>query len=279
MTPRWLARLAPLAAVAAAGCFATRNDVRVVQQDIATLRTESARRDSARAVQDARLLTALQQSIDETRDSIRSVSTQLGRHNADNREEMYAIGQQVIQLLAMQGLSQQRLQEMRAALEERAATVPPPAVAPPTGTMTGRDSVAAEAVSTEPAAPGPNQLYQLANEQMKRGSFSTARAGFGELLRLYPESDLAAESQFQIALAFGSEGQDASADSAYALVVTKYPQSPRAPTSLYKRGVALAAAGQTRLARQLLTQLIDTYPRADEVELARDRLRTLPPTS
>lgn len=277
MTPRWLARLAPVAAVAAAGCFATRNDVRVVQQDIATLRTEFARRDSARAVQDARLLAALQQSIDETRDSIRSVSTQLGRHNADNREEMYALGQQVIQLLAMQGLSQQRLQEMRAALEERATAAPPPVVPP--SVMSGRDTVAAQAVATEPQVPGPNQLYQLAVEQMKRGSFSTARSGFGELLRLYPESDLAAESQFQIALAFSSEGQDAAADSAYALVVTTYPQSPRAPTALYKRGVALAAAGQTRLARQLLTQLIDKYPRADEVELARDRLRTLPPTS
>jgi tol-pal system protein YbgF len=278
MTPRWLARLAPLAAVAAAGCFATRNDVRVVQQDIATLRTEFARRDSARAVQDARLLAALQNSIDETRDSIRSVSTQLGRHNADSREEMYAIGQQVIQLLAMQGLSQQRLQEMRAALEQRAAEVPPPAVTPPPGTMTGRDTTAAQAVATEQQAPGPNQLYQLAFDQLRRGSYSAARTGFGELLRLYPTSDLAADAQLQIASAFASEGQDVAADSAYALVVSRYPQSPKAPTALYKRAVALAAAGQTRLARQLLNDVITKYPRADEVVLARDRLRTLPPS-
>jgi tol-pal system protein YbgF len=144
--------------------------------------------------------------------------------------------------------------------------------------MTGRDTLAATAVGSDPGIPGPNVLYQTAFEQLRRGSFATARSGFEELLTQYPRSELAADAQYHIGLAYASEGQDVLADSVYALVVQQFPESPRAPPALYKRGIALAAAGQTRLARTLLTQLVDRYPRAPEVELANDRLKTLPPT-
>ena len=182
----------------------------------------------------------------------------------------------MIQVLETQGLSQRRLQELRAELETRSAAIPP--AAPPQSVMTGRDTLAATAVGSDPGIPGPNVLYQTAFEQLRRGSFATARSGFEELLTQYPRSELAADAQYHIGLAYASEGQDVLADSVYALVVQQFPESPRAPTALYKRGIALAAAGQTRLARTLLTQLVDRYPRAPEVELANDRLKTLPPT-
>ncbi len=270
-SPRWVARLLlPVVVVATSGCFATRNDVRIVQADVLRVREEVRTRDSVRAAADAQLLRLL----GTVTDSLRSVSLQLGRHHADSREELYAIGQQLIQILATQGLSERRLQELRADLESRAQAPP----VPPPSVMTGRDSTVAVAVDTAMAQPGPNQIYQAAFDQLRRGSYATARGGFDELLRLYPRSELASTAQLQIGVAYASEGQDALADSVFVLVAQRYPDSPDAPTALYKRGVALAGAGQTRLARTVLTQLVDRYPRAAEVELARDRLKTLPPT-
>ncbi len=266
---RGLAGLLPVVVVATSGCFATRNDVRIVQADLLRMREEVRLRDSVRASSDAQLLRLL----GTVTDSLRTVSAQLSRHNADSKEEQYAIGQQLIQILATQGLSERRLQELRAELESRAqAPVLPPSV------MTGRDSTVAVVVDTTVAQPGPNQIYQSAFDQLRRGSYATARSGFGELLRLYPRSELASAAQLQIGVAYASEGQDALADSVFVLVAQRYPESADAPTALYKRGVALANAGQTRLARTVLTQMIDKYPRAAEVELARDRLKTLPPT-
>lgn len=274
LVPRWVARLLPVVVVATTGCFATRNDVRIVQQDVRRAEAELLRRDSLRTAQDARL-TAL---VSSALDSLRVVSAQLSKHNAESKEALYAVGQQLLQVLDLQGLSQRRLQELRAELESR-AQAPVVAPPPPQPVVTGRDSVVATAVPPTAAGPGPNQLYQLGFDQLRRASYGAARAAFGELLSTYPRSELAADAQYHIAVAFASEGQEAAADSVYALVVERYPQSPRAPTALYKRGVALAAAGQTRLARTLLQQVIDRYRTAPEVELARDRLATLPPTS
>jgi tol-pal system protein YbgF len=270
---RWVARLLlPAVVVATTGCFATRNDVRLVQQDVRRAQAALERRDSVRAEQDARLAALVTSALD----SLRSVSAQLSKHNAESKESLYAVGQQLLQVLDLQGLSQRRLQELRAELESRAQA--PVVVPPPQPVVTGRDSVVPVTVPPTAAGPGPNQLYQLGFDQLRRASYGAARAAFGELLTTYPRSELAADAQYHVAVAFASEGQEAAADSVYALVVERYPQSPRAPTALYKRGVALAAAGQTRLARTLLQQVIGRYRTAPEVELARDRLATLPPT-
>ena len=62
-------------------------------------------------------------------------------------------------------MSQKRILELRATMEERAQSI------------SSVDTAAA------PAAPGPAQLFQLSFDQLRRGSYGTARAGFEELLR------------------------------------------------------------------------------------------------
>ena len=96
-----------------------------------------------------------------------------------------------------------------------------------------------------------------------------------DLLKRYPDSELAADAQFLIAEAYAAEGTTAAADSAYAAVVSKYADSPRAPTALYKRGVMAQTARRTTAARRLYNELIQKYPSSDEAELARERLRIL----
>src|SRR5579862_8629191 len=164
------------------------------------------------------------------------------------------MGQQLIQIQELTGQSQRRLQELRAGLEVQRGTFSQPAqpgqsqAGPPVGAATtGVDS--GRTTGTPPAAttatapsggagtPGPNELYQLALDQLRRGSTGAARTALSDLLTRYPNADVAPDAQFYIADSYDREGNTAAADSVYQLVVQRYPSSERAPTALYKHGL------------------------------------------
>jgi len=259
VSPRLARRLAVVAALplTTAACFATRADVRVLQQDIATVRTETARADSARVAQ----LDRVASQLGAVNDSLRAMSSRAARFPGDARDALRSVGEQLIQVQELTGQSQRRLQELRASMEQRTAATPP---------ATGTPPVAAVDSS---GGPGPNQLFEISLDQFRRGSFATARSGFSDLLRRFPTADVAADAQFYVAESYASERNAAAADSAYQAVVTRYPQSPRAATALYKRARARQAAGRRTEARTLFEDLVKRFPRSDEAELAREALR------
>jgi tol-pal system protein YbgF len=261
-------RLLVPAALAAlsSGCVATRNDIRLLQNDLRVMRAEAAIADTARR----RDLEQLERVLVNVQDSVRAVTARLTKSQGDVREDLYGLQQQLLQVQELTGQSQRRLQELRAELEQRSREMQASAAGPDTGT-----AAAGGAGGAPPAQPGPNQLFQLALDQMRRGSTGAARAGMLELLRLYPTSDVAAEAQFYVGESYSAEGKTASADSAYAAVAQRYPDSPRAPTALYKFGLSMEKANRRREARQAFDDVVRKYPRSDEAVLARDRLRTL----
>lgn len=262
MRARTMRAAAPLALVFTGACFATRSDMRVLQGDILNFRTEAARADSARA----RQVAAVAAALGTVADSVRATSDRLARFQGDTRGDVRAIQQQLLQIQELTGQSQRRLQELRAEMESRAQQP----VAPPVSATPG-DTTNAAPVQ---AAPGPNQLYQLAYDQLRRGSYSAARAGFEELLRLYPTSELAPDAQINIAESHAAEGTNSAADSAYAAVVAKYPRSPRAATALYKLALSMARQGRRPDARSAMDRVVREYPQSDEADLAREWLRT-----
>ena len=240
--------------VASAGCFATRNDVRLLQADIAAARAASARADTARAQQ----LDRVASQVGAVGDSLRAIAFRAGRFEGDAREGLREIREQLIQVQELTGQSQRRLQELRAEMEQQ------------------REATAAAAAVADSAAsgptPGPNQLYQLGTQQFGRGSYGAARDALGELLNRYPTSDVAPDAQFFIAESFAAERNAAAADSAYAAVVTRYPSSPRAPTALYKRARQRTDAGRRADARGLYEEILRRFPKSDEASLACDAL-------
>ena len=246
-------------AIGVSGCFATQQDIRVLQGDITLLRTEQATADSARRIQLDRVIRDLRTA----NDSLRSLGSSFVHFRSDVSTNLSSIDQQLLQVQELTGQSQRRLQEVRASLEERQGT---PAPATPGATT--------PAGATD-ATPGPNQLFQIAREQMMQGSNASARQGFQDLLDKYPKSDLAAEAQFYIAETYAAENNTSAADSVYARVASKYAGSPRAATAMYKRAVAAQNAGRTDDARTLFNQVVKKYPRSDEAALSRDRLRAL----
>jgi tol-pal system protein YbgF len=268
----------PLVAFATGACFATREDVRILQGDIAVLRAESARADSMHRAQ----MRQVAQQVGAVSDTLRTVNAFLARFQGDFTLTMHTFGQQLLTVQELTGQSQKKLQEMRADLEareaERAAAAsqpvtPPPVAAPVAGAA---NAPAAPAVKPSvPTQPGPNQLFQLAVQQLQGGRTSAARDGFADFLQQYPNSDLAPEAVLKIGQAWELDGKMATADSAYQLVTDRFPKSDQAPTAIYKRAMIFRQAGQTRQARALFQQLIDKYPKSPLVELAQDFLKTL----
>lgn len=249
--------LAPAAALAAAGCMASKQDIALLQDEIRTLRAMQLREDSARRRQADSAFVLMTR----TNDSLRVLAQRLSAFQATIGGELFEMGKQLITIQELAGMSSRRIMELRSTMEERAQA------------MVAADT--AGGARSTPAGPGPAQLFQLSFDQLRRGSYATARAGFEELLRQYPDFEEASAAQLHIAQSYADERRTAEADSVYGLVVRRYPRSKDAPTALYKYGLSQLGQGRTAAARAALQRVVREYPSSTEAELARDRLRTI----
>src|SRR5881275_581058 len=133
--------------------------------------------------------------IARANDSLRLLSTRFSAFQANVSGGMYDMNRQLLQIQELSGQSQRRLQELRASMESRndAMSASPAPVA--------SDSIKLAATS----GPGPAQLFQIAFDQMQRGSFGVARSGFQELLDKYPAFEDAPLAQLYIGQSFSGD--------------------------------------------------------------------------
>jgi tol-pal system protein YbgF len=255
--------VAAFTAMATTGCFASKSDLDQLRDEMNTVRAETSSADSVRAMQMVQILSTLR----AVNDTLAALSTRVTRVRAESQSGMRDLHDQLGQVQEATGQSQQRLQEMRAAIDQRNRTAAPPPAPPPV------PGAAPDTSRRATDAPGPNELFQIGRDQLARGGNSAARAAFTDLLARYPESDLAADAQFYLAESLAAEGKAAAADTAYATVGTRYPTSLRAATALYKRGVSQQKAGRTTTAKKTFNEVIRLFPESDEAALARERLR------
>jgi len=263
-TNRGRSLLVVFALVATTGCFASKSELDQLRLEMNTVRDESSAADSMRAVQMAQILSTLR----SVNDTLAALSTRVTRVRAESQSGMRDLHDQVVQLQEATGQSQQRLQEMRAAIDQRNRAVAPAPPPPAPGAAPDTTPAVAE-------APGANELFQIGKDQLGRRAFAAARSAFTDLLTRFPDSELAADAQFYLAESLAGEGKTASADTAYATVVSKYPTSLRAATALYKRGISQQKAGRTATAKKTFNDVIRLFPESDEAALARERLRAM----
>lgn len=252
------------AAVLLSGC-ALKGDVRRVEQEVQALRVETARADSARAVELDRIVRLL----DTVQDSLSVQQRRLVLLQGEVRSDVTDVQRQLVQIQELTGQSQQRLTELRRQLEERAQAPPPTVMAP--GPTAG-----APVGSPQPAAgdPGPDQLYDIALQQLRRGSPQTARIAFRRFLELHPTHPRAADAVFFLGESWAGTDAD-SAATAYEKVAQDFRDSPRAPSALYKLGLLAEQRGEQARARLYYQRVLAGYPRSEEAALAREKLQTL----
>jgi len=242
-----------------AGC-ALKGDVRKVELQVQGTRAEVARLDSARHADRDSLLAVLG-ALEQALAAQQVLLTQL---RGDFRTELQAVRVELATIQELTGQSQQRLSELRRRFEE---PVPAPAVPVDSGGL-----VAAPAPGGP--GPGPGQMYEMSLQQYRRGSLSTARLGFQEFLRAYPQHERAPDALFYVGETFARDDPD-SAVAVYESVARRFPRSVRAPSALYKLGLMAEQRGDRAAARGYFSRVIAGYPRSDEAALARDKLQRL----
>jgi len=244
-----------------AGC-ALKGDVRKVELQVQALRVEAAKSDSVRAAERDSILAAVR----AVQQALTTQQAYLVQVRGDLRTELLAVQQQLVSVQELTGQSQQRLTELRTRIESRARAPDP--VVPTGGAPVGP--------SGNPAGPGPDQMYDVALQQYRRGSVSTARLGFREFLRVFPTHERAADALFYVGESFEKEAPDSAAP-VYEQVVKTYPNSPRAPSALYKLGLLAEQRGDKPAARTFYARVIAGYARSPEADLARQNQQRLRP--
>ena len=253
-----------LALVALGGC-ATKGDLRRVEEQLLLSRGENQRADSARAAQLAEVIEfqrAIMDSVSAASRGLTEVQRQVGVLRGDLSSELINVQQQLVQVQALTGQSQQRLTELQTQIEARSEQVNAAAVA---GDTTG---------AAPPSAPSAEQIYQTSVQQLRRGSPSTARLGFRELLRLYPGHALIPDAVYFLGESFAAESPD-SAAVYYGRVAESYSQSPRAAGALYKLGLLAERRKNLEQARGYYQRVVRDHPASNEAALARDRLKSI----
>lgn len=242
-----------------AGC-ALKGDVRKVELQVQTLKTDLARAETARAAERDSILAAVAAVLR----SLTAQQAYLVQLRGEVKTDLLSVQQQLVSVQELTGQSQQRLTEMRRRLEEQARQpVPSP---DGTGAPVGP--------SGNPAGPGPEQMYDVSLQQFRRGSLATARLGFREFLRVFPTHERSPDAWFYVAETFAAEAPD-SAAAVYESLVKAYPNSPRAPAALYKLGLLAEQRNDRTTARGFYQRVVAGYPRSDEANLARDKLTRL----
>lgn len=244
-----------------AGC-ALKGDVRKVELQVQSLKSDVARAEAARAAERDSILAAIT-ALQRTLNAQQAYLVQL---RGEMKTDLLAVQQQLVSVQELTGQSQQRLSDLRRRLEDQARQP----VTGPEPTLPG----APVGPSGNPAGPGPDQMYDLSLQQFRRGSLATARLGFREFLRVFPQHERAADAWFYVGETFTSESPD-SAVAVYEALVKTYPNSPRAPSALYKLGLLAEQRSDRAAARVFYSRVVSGYPRSDEANLARDKLQRL----
>jgi len=271
-----------LLALSATGCFATKGDIRLLQDEIRAARASAAQADSARRRTSDSLTVALanlaivqannakdahtgQQKI---ADDVKALTTRVTVNELSTKEQLKAIGEDIDQLREVTRQNARSSALARAQMEQAAR---PPAPTLPADSSAGAGT---PTTPTTSAPPGSATLLVQGRSLVIQGSCSTARRTFQDLLAQFPDSPDAPEAQFLIAESFVAcgDGNPAKADSVYRVVIEKYPKSDLAATSLYKRAESLRLATKMNEARPLYEKIVCEYPKSTVFAQATNRL-------
>ena len=124
----------------------------------------------------------------------------------------------------------------------------------------------------QPQAPPVNELYQGALRDYNSAHYELATGEFGDVLKYYPNDDLAGNSQFYLGEIARRQGKYADAIKAYGAVLQQFAGNPKAPAAALHKGEAELSLDQRENGIRDLRALISRYPQTPEAAQARSRL-------
>ncbi len=213
-------------------------------------------------------MTTLEQQVQAQNESggskIDQVSTQMQGIN----DSIDALRSRIDKLSAQVEAMQSQLQNVNT----QPAAQQPGTPGQPAGAPSGDPNQAPQQQPQQPQAPPVNDLYQGALRDYNSARYDLAAGEFGDVLKYYPQDDLAGNAQFYLGEIAYRQGKYSDAIKAYGLVLQQFAGNPKAPAAALRRGEAEIALDQRDNGIRDLRALIARYPQTPEAAQARSRL-------
>ncbi len=156
-------------------------------------------------------------------------------------------------------------------------TPAPPANAAPVvrGKPSAGTPMSAAPMPTNPAAPPVADLYQTALGDFNGAKYPLATAEFNDLIRFYPDSNLAGNAYFYLGEIDFKAGRFAPASRNYDKVIEQYPGNSKIAIAQLRKGESLLSLKQTDAGARELRSLIQRFPNSPEAITARTKLNSI----
>lgn len=211
-------------------------------------------------------LDAMQKSMQTVQDAdtgkLEQVSGQMQSLN-DSIDELRARLDKIQKTLDAQQQQQQALQ---------AGQTPGALTAPANGAPAGTD---VQAQPPAPQAPPIDQLYQSALRDYNSAKYNLANQEFSDVIKYYPQNDLAGNAQFYQAEIAYRQGDYQTAIKGYTAMLAQYPGNSKAPAAQLRKGESMMSLGQKEAGIREFRALIQRYPQTPEAVQARSKLNGL----
>jgi tol-pal system protein YbgF len=257
-TARFFAMVA--VAVTSSGC-AMKGDIRLIQEE---MRAMAARQDS--------LVAELRIDARSTQDTLRTQSDQMFDFRGDISRQLQLINQSLTRLEAIAGENQRGMTSIRDQLANIRRT--PVVTAPlPGATSDSTDTSVGGGERLIGGASGdPDELWQVAQDQLDRGSLNSASRAFDQFIAEHPNDERAPDAHFYLADILTQQDRPEDALEAFLEIQQLFPTATRVPMALYRIAVLQEELGEVEDAKATLERIMNTYPDAPIAMLAREKL-------
>jgi tol-pal system protein YbgF len=126
-----------------------------------------------------------------------------------------------------------------------------------------------------PAGMSLEKTYTDARRDLQTGNMDLATQEFQQILKYYPDSELAANAQYYLGEISYNKGDYNGAIQAFDAVLERYPQNPKTADAHLMKALALQRSGQRTRAIQEYKALIAQFPKSDDARKAQAALRGL----
>lgn len=228
-------------------------------------------------------VTALQRQVAAQNESGNSTETQLSTQMQGINDSVDELRGRLDKLAAQLQAIQSQLQTINTPPAQQtgqpgAATPGQPGGTDQTGGQPGNapgtqpGTTAAPAAPPQPQAPPVAQLYQSALSDYEAARYDLASSEFGDVIKYYPENDLAGNAQFYLGEIAYRQGKYSDAIQAYEQVLEQYAGNAKAPAALLRKAESELATDKREAGIRDLRALIARYPQTPEAAQARSRL-------
>ncbi|MBT0665023.1 tol-pal system protein YbgF [Geobacter pelophilus] len=121
----------------------------------------------------------------------------------------------------------------------------------------------------------PDAIYQKGIDAYKAGDFAKSREQLSRFIELFPKHELTANAHYWLGETYYSEKIYDQAILEFEKVVKEFPAKGKAPAALLKQAMAFKELDDAKSARFVYKKLIENYPLADEVKVAKEKLKEL----